>query len=868
MPPLPRVFAWLLYLLPAAFREEYGRDWIRQWRDEWRDASPARRRALFISAAWDTLRAAPREHASVWLRSAQTTARSLRRTPIWSLVAVVTLGLGGGALAAAFSVYNGVLLRPLPWRAPDRIAMLWAVTPQGQRTWLSAPEFDEIARDSRVLSDVAALTDVRLALAADGAPPRELQAAAVSSTFLPLLGHQPELGRGITADDDRRGAAPVAILSHSFWRERFAGDHAAVGRSMTLDGRVYQIVGVLPASFELLHTSTVWPDHIDVWVPLQPHLLSRDRTVRMLDVVGRLGDGVTFDDVARELAGYGAAARATAPLAYQASQGGAWTFTAVNLADDALSGARRSLTMIVGLGALVFLIACANVVNLTLARAEDRGVERATRIALGAGPARLRLETIVEAGWLAIGGTVVAVAIAFGSLSALRSIAPGSLPRLDGAGVDSRVGLAIVVVLSLMVLVIAAASLFQRPPNSIATVLPGRSGGVSRRSARATRAMLVMQTALATATVVIAVFLFQHVRTLQRTTPGIATDRVISGRLTLNAALAGTRGPTAAVEAAIAAVEQLPTVERAAAVSQLPLSGALLSTTFTTTDAGDARRIDADLRGVSERYLGDLGPAILRGRGFSAIDAAARLPVAVVDETFARRLRPDGDVIGRRVRWIRQPDVDVEIVGIAAPVRHRSLALPPRETVYRPIRQYPRWSVYLVARARAGGTIDAREVGAAVNAAVPGLPIADVATLDERLALSTRRERLMLALGGTLAAAALILAAVGVYGAVSHSVAKRRREFGVRLALGATPASVRRRIVSSGVALTSIGAAMGLAVAALAVQAIRATVVEGGSMDAQPFVLGVTAVVACAAAAAWIPARSASRTDAARSLRG
>jgi ABC-type antimicrobial peptide transport system permease subunit len=194
--------------------------------------------------------------------------------------------------------------------------------------------------------------------------------------------------------------------------------------------------------------------------------------------------------------------------------------------------------------------------------------------------------------------------------------------------------------------------------------------------------------------------------------------------------------------------------------------------------------------------------------------------------------------------------------------------LPPQETVYRPITQYPRFSVYLAARARPGAAIDARDLGAAINTAVPGLPIADVATLDERLALSTRRERLMLALGGTLAAAALSLAAVGVYGAVSHSVAKRRREFGVRLALGATPASVRRRIVRGGVAVTSIGAAIGLAVAAAALQAIRATVVEGGSVDAGPFLFGLAAVVACAATAAWIPARRASRTDAVHTLRG
>ena len=864
MTPLPRLFTWLLYLLPAAFRDEYGRDWLRLWRDEWRDASPARRRALYARALWDTARVAPREHASVWLRSARTTARSLRRAPLWSLVAVVTLGLGGGALAAAFSVYNGVLLRPLPWRAPDRVAMLWAMTPQGQRTWLSAPEFDEIARDSRVLSDVAALTDVRFALVADGAPPRELQAAAVSSTFLPLLGHQPELGRGITAEDDRLGGANVVILSHTFWRDHFGGDFAAVGRTMTLDGRSYQIVGVLPASFELLHTSSVWPDRIDVWVPLQPHVLSRDRTVRLLDVVGRVRDGLTFDDLARELAGYASTARATAPAAYQ---GGAWTFTAVNLADDALAGARRSLTMIVGLAALVFLIACGNVANLTLARSEDRRVERATRVALGAGPARLRLETIAEAGWLAIGGTVVAAAIAAGSLSSLLAIAPESLPRLDGASIDARVGLAVVVVLAAMVIVLAAASHFQRQPAAIAAVLPGRSGGVSRRSARATRALLVMQAALATTTVVIAVFLLQHLRELQRTPLGMQADRLVTGRLTLNAALAGTRGPTAAIAAAVEAVAQLPAVERVAVVSQLPLSGALLSSTFTTLDAGEPRRIDADLRGVSDGYLGGLGPAIVRGRGFSLIDVAASPQVAIVDETLARRLRPDGDVIGRRVRWIRQPDVDVEIIGIAAPVRHRSLALPPRETVYRPIAQYPRWSVYLVARARAGARLDAAAVGAAVNAAVPGLPLADVATLDERLAISTRRERLMLALGGALAAAALILAAVGVYGTVSHSVARQRREFGVRLALGATPASVRGRVIRGGVASTSIGAAIGLVVAALAVQMIRATVVDSGSIDARPFVLGLSAVVLCAAAAAWIPARRASRTDAASTLR-
>ena len=862
MPPLPSPFTWLLYLLPATFREEYGREWLRLWHDQWHEARPTRRRALMIRAVWETVRVAPREHASIWLRSLQMAGRGLRRSPGLAIVAVLTLGVGGGAIAAAFSVYSGVLLRPLPWRTPERIASVLALTPQQQRTWLSMPEFEDLRRESRVFSDVAALTDLRFTLDRDGPPPRELQAAAISSTLLPLIGQVPMLGRGITGDDDQRGSAGVVILSHAFWRDEFGGETSAIGQPIRLDGRPHQVVGVLPESFELLHTTTVWPERVDVWVALQPQFASHDRTVRMLDVIGRLREGATQDDLARDLADFGAKAMATAPTAYQ---GGVWSFTAVNLADDALARARQSLTVVVGLGILVFLVACGNVANLSLARAEDRLGDFATRVALGAGPSRLRLETIAEAACLASAGTAVAIVIAMGTLAALKAVAPASLPRLDGAPFDWRVAAVLATVLTVMIGVITLAS-FRRWPRRLA-VLPGRSGGLTRRGVFLSNGLVVGQTALATMTVIVAAFLLQHVRDLQRTPLGLRTERLWTGRLTLNANLTGSAGPTAAITAAVDAVTALPGAESAAFVSQLPLSGSVLSSTF-TLDIGDGPvRIDADLRGVTDRYLNDLGPAIVRGRGFSRADTVTSKPVAVVDEMFAKRLRPDGDVVGRRIQWIRQPDRDVEIVGVAAPVRHRGPSLPPRETVYRPVSQYPRWSGYVVVRARPDAHLDTRAMAAAINAAVPGLPVADIATLDDRLHAATRRERLMLALGVVLAAVALLLAGVGLYGSINHDVVTHRQEFGVRLALGSTPSRLRRRVMLRGVLLTAAGAIAGGLLALFGVQIIRAAVVDGAVFRVSTFASGLIVVLLGAAAAAWLPARRASRIDPVRALR-
>jgi predicted permease len=327
-----------------------------------------------------------------------------------------------------FTLVNAVLLRPLPWTEPDRVGIVWAVPPTGERTWFSFPELEELQREVSGLASVAGFTDLRPNLVVDGVG-HEVQALAVSHQFLTLLGVLPELGRDFSPEDDRNGAAPSVILSDGFWRTRFGADPGILGRPIRLNEREYSVIGVLPSTFAILPASSVLPERVDVWLPLEPHLPSRDRSVRFLHVLARLRADVTFSQASDELHAYGMRVSRQFPAAYR---GGQWRFSVTSFKDDVLAKTRTALYLVFGLVLLVLLMACSNVANLLLARGERRRAELAVRTALGAGPARLAAELLAEALVLSAIGSALGFGLAAVAPRILRTVGPGSLTAFAG----------------------------------------------------------------------------------------------------------------------------------------------------------------------------------------------------------------------------------------------------------------------------------------------------------------------------------------------------------------------------------------------------------------------------------------------------
>ena len=858
-------YRWLLRLLPPSFREDVERDLIATWQAEERDTASRARRGFWRRAITDTLAVGVREYVDACRRNLRVAARQLRRSPAFLAATVLTLALGIGATTGVFVLVDAVLLRPLPWRAPETIGLAWAVPPDGERTWLSRPELDDMPRLAPGVSAIAGVMDVRLALSggAGSGESVEVQGLAVSHGALRLLGIEPALGRDLSPEDDRLGAAPVVILGHDLWRTRFGGDPSIVGRTITLDERACRVIGVLPAGFSLLPPTSVLPDRIDVWVPLEPVVPSRDRSVRFLHALVRLRGDATFAAVDAAL---GEAGRGWTRSLGEAYPRGAWTFSIVSFERDVLRRARSVLWLLSGLVGLVLALACTNVAHLLAARHEARRTDVAVRTALGASAAQLAGEQLAEAAIVGGAAGLLGLGLAAATPALLRAIEPGALPRLEGASLDGRALLFAAAVVAAATLSAALAGVLSRRWLGVPSLLgPGRSAGRTRRGAGLGRALIVVQTGGTVAILVAAFFLADALAGLQRVDVGVRADGLATARVSLSSRYRTGPPSVAFFERAVEALAARPGVAGAAAISQLPLSGALLGSTFVDAEPrAEARpdaRIDVDLRAITPAYLAVAGTPLVAGRAFTAADAADGPRVAIVDTTLAHRLAPDGQVVGRRVRWIRQPDVDVQIVGVAAAVRHRGIADAPVPTVYRPLAQYPRTSMFLVARPRPGATIGQTDWRAAVDAADPTQALADVVPMRARVARNLARSRTSTVLALTLAVLAMVLAGVGIYGVIAIAVARRRREFGVRLAIGANPSSIRALVLREGLRLASVGIALG-AIGAMWIVGLTRTALPVETGSATKALAGAVALVlAGVVTALWLPARRAAAIE-------
>ena len=814
------------------------------------------------------------------LRDVRYAVRALRREPGFSLTAIVTLALGSGAAVAIFALVNAVLLRPLPYRDPSRVVLVWATPPDGARTWLSLPELDDLSRDARSFSAVAGMTDLRMNLTGAG-DPEEDQIVAASAMLFPLLGVQAAIGSTLAATDDEVGAPPSIVLGDNLWRRRFAADPSVVGRTIQLDGRGYIVRGVLPPAFAVLPPSSVFPSHVDAWVALRPHALARGRDVRYLHAVARLAPNVTVDEARSEGialgAGYARAfphvyalARAAPGGASAAESGGlpraesrgpsAWAFSVVGFQADVVRQARPVLVALGAIVAVVLAIACVNVANLLLARGERRRRELMVRVALGAGPARLLRLLFAEGVVLSLAGCGIGALLALAVPRIVAALDPGALPRIGGSVVDARLLVFVIALLGavavLFALVPAVDALHARDAASV-----DRALGRSPRAAGIGRALAVTQIALAALALVATAMLTETIVRLQQVPTGLDPRGVLTFRVTLPSSYRTAQEIAAFFTRASDRLRDITSVSDAGAITQLPMSGASLGSTFTAWDEPDGRRVDADLRGVTPGYFPALRIPVAAGRAFTTADTAGHPSVAIVDRAFARRLRADGNVVGMRIRWIRNPSDPIEIVGIAGEIRHRGPAESPRETVYRPAAQYARSSMTFVVRTRSAAATLAPAALAAIHEIDPSQPAAEVLPMDDVIGRTMARQRLSAVLGSALGLLALIVAVLGVYGVISYGVARRVREFAVRLALGANPGSILRLVMREGLGVTSVGLLAGLGLAPALGGVLGAALYGVDGTDWRPYLASGIILTLSAAAACYVPARRASRSD-------
>jgi putative ABC transport system permease protein len=736
------------------------------------------------------------------------------------------------------------------------VVLLWATPPDGSRTWLSFPELDDLSHDAAALSTVAGLMDLRMNLT-DAASPEELQLVAASATLFRLLGVNAALGRTFDDHDDRVGADPMILLGDAFWRRRFGADPTVVGRSIVLDGRSYRIAGVLPTDFTVLPPSSVFPASVDAWVPLIPQLPTRQRDVRFLHAIARLAPGRSLEDARHEMSGLSATYSREYPQAYRPS---AWSFTVVPFQADVVRQVRPVLLALSAIVAVVFATACVNVANLLLARGERRRRELVVRIALGARPGRLVQLLFAEALVLAGTGCALGIGLAFLVTKSLASIDPAALPGLAGASVDGRLLSFVIALFTFVMLLFSCVPIVEAFRARDASAVD-RAVGRSVRSAHIGRLLASIQIGLASIALVSTVLLVRTVVNLQHVPSGVSPDGVLTFRVTLPPTYRTGDEIAAFFSHAAERLGRIHDVTVAGAVTQLPMSGASLGSSFQRWEAREAPPDDADLRGATEQYFAAIGIPIVAGRVFRDTDTAGQPAVAIVDRSFARTLRPDGNVIGLRIRWMRQPEMPIEIVGIVGDVRHRGPAAEARPTVYRPVRQYARSSMTFVLRTSGHPSAALGPATAVVHELDPKQPVAHAMRMDDVVGRAIARPRLAAALAVALGGLALIVAVIGVYGVLSYRVSQRVREFAVRVALGANPGAIRRLVLREGALVMAFGLAAGLALAPLATQVFSGALFGVEPTDLAAYLAATAILSAATIAACLVPARRATRSD-------
>ncbi len=797
--------------------------------------------------------------------------RILLKKPGFTATIVLALGLGIGANTAIFSVVNAVLLRPLPFKNSERLVALRQTTTQRKDDldFASYPNFTDWRTQNKVFEQLAVFRNVNRTLTGADQPVR-LQSAIVSANIFQLLGATPSLGRAFLPEEDMPGASSYAvILSHGLWQRRFGSDPKVLGRNLTLSGKSYTVVGVMPEGFQF----PVQAEPTELWITVAldaetpvdggaPN--TAQRGVGIYQVIGRLKPNVTLEQAQAEMDSIARNLEAQYPDT-NTHQG----VKIIPQLELLVGKIRTALLVLFGAVGFVLLISCANVANLLLARATTRHKEIAIRAALGASRWRVVRQLLTESVLLGLAGGALGLLLAMWGTDLLVALSPKGLPRLSEIGLDGRV-LAFTMFVSLL-----TGAIFGLAPALHASKLDlteslkegGRSGTAGARGNRVRSLLIVTEVALALMLLVGAGLLARSFLRLQGASPGFNAEHVLA--LNISVPFAKYSEPQQAVfyRQLLSRIETLPGVDAAGIVYPLPLSGDQIEVTFEVDGRPMARgeRPSTEYRATSPDYFRAMSIPLLKGRGFNARDDVKSPGVIIINETLARQIFPGEDPIGKRIR----PGISVgndeavmrEIVGVVGDVKHQSLSSEAGAEVYVPHAQVPFSGMTLVARTG----IDPQSLAATMRNEVSKLdkdiPVYNIRTLDDYLAASVAQPRFNTLLLGIFAGVALLLTMIGLYGVISYSVTERTHEIGIRVALGAQTSDVLKLVVKQGMALALIGVGVGLA-AALALTRVLASLLYGVSATDPITFTGVSLLlVAVALFACLIPARRATKVD-------
>ncbi len=867
-----RCWHWLIrfigLIVPRRLRADWRQEWeaelrhreelLAEWdRLDWRNKFDLLRRS--VGAFWDALTLQPRRLEDEMFQDLRFGARMLFKRPGFMLAAVLSLAIGIGATTAIFSVVNGVALRPLPYREPERLVRLWQNKSQAGATEIpsSAGNVNVWRKQAQSFENVAVFTYTASIITGE-VEPEQIPGAFVSYDLLPMLGYQPVIGRHFLAEENKPGAANVVILGYKLWQRRFGGDRAIVGRSITLDHtNQFTVIGVMPpdASF---------PGKAEFWLPEK--ITATDRhDIRRLSVIARLKPGVTLQMAQNELALINGQLKQQMPGDYEG-----WEIGLQPLHDSVVGKVRNSLLVLFGAVGFVLLIACANVANLLLARAATRQKEMAMRAALGASRLRLVRQLLTESALLAVLGGAGGLALAYWAVKALIALNPPDVPRLAQVNLDGRALEFTFLTTALVGFIFGLApALHSSKPdlnNALKEGAASTSGG--RRWFRRfgfRDLMVVAQTALAVVLLAGAGLLIKSFVKLRQVELGFTPTNVIS--LTISPPFNRFPKDYRTMDyyrRMLDLLKATPGVESAAAVTGAPMTGAFMSAPILVAGRPEPTNVEARrafISVVSADYFRAIGNPIRQGRLFTEADNESSPRVAIINETMARTFFAGVDPIGQLIFLKGKPDEQMEVVGVAADVKQFGVSAENKPGFYQPYRQREVAFMDLIVRTTAGPPAMISALRNRILSEDKFTAITRVRTLDELVSDSVAQPRFYTLLLAIFAAIALALAGVGVYGLMAYSVSRRTHEIGVRMALGAEAGRILRLVIGRGLMLVLTGVAVGLAGAFALTRLMSGLLFSVSATDPAVFAVVSLTLIAVALAACFIPARRAAKVD-------
>jgi len=795
--------------------------------------------------------------------------RMMRRTPAFSIIAILTLAIGIGANTAIFSVVHAVLLKPLPYPEANRLAIVFSAWGNEMRGPASGPETVELQRRSRSFEEIAGIWVTTGTIVGSGEP-EQIRLGQVTINFLSLLSYQPQLGQFFGTENKHSGSQPVIVMSDGLWRRQYGADPSVIGKTVRMGAASVTVVGVMPREFRLIlpRDSNVAPD-IDVFTPFPEDLAKASPGTGYIRTIGRLRPGVSIpqaqaelDDIASQLrAGYKEFASQNLRLRVFPLQ-----------AED-VRNVRQPLLALFGGGGLVLLIACVNVANLLLSRSSVRTREITVRTALGASGGRIIRQMLTESFLLSIAGGILALAIGWAALQWLLSLRPDGIARIGSIGLNFNVFAFTAVVSILAGLLFGLAPALKASKLNVAEGLKDGDRSPAGRKSKSRSLLIVSEVALGFVLLVASGLMIRTFASLLRVDAGFRGDDALTFQLSIpNALLHPPDRTDNFLRELRIKLNSLPGVESVGIVSHLPLDGNAANwySYFWRSDAPpqEQKTVMADYRSISPGYFGSVGATLISGRDFTDFDDVAHPHVAIVDDDLARETWPNQNPIGKKLAVEDSPggpfwftDDTVEVVGVVRHVQYHSLTTSIRSQIYLPYALAPRPLVSFVVRSAMSPESLVGPIRQEVTKLNKAIPVSRFAPLGDYVRVARSDTRFVTLLAAILACIALLLASIGIYGVTSYAVLQHTSQIGVRMALGAQPADVLRMVLWQGMAPVFVGLVVGLGLAFASTPLLSSMLYGVQTADFLSIVVSLVVLVSAGIAACYVPARRAMKLD-------